>query len=74
MATDQSFYAKLGRLSAIVTILPSAMGGGWLLGYYVVDRNFGSFPWGSLILTFIGAGVGFYEIIVLLSSGGGNRE
>ncbi len=74
MATEQSFYARLGRLSAIVTILPSGMGAGWLLGYYLVDRNFGSFPWGSLILTFIGAGVGFYEIVTLLSSNEGESR
>ncbi len=66
---NPSYYSKLGRLSGIVTILPSAMGAGWLVGYFAIDRNFGTFPWGSIVLTFLGAGAGFYEIIKLLTAG-----
>ena len=67
---DPSFYTILGRLSAIITILPSTMAVGWVAGYYLVDRNFGTFPWGSVILCLIGAAVGFYEIFQMLSTAG----
>ena len=70
---DPSFYSKLGRLSAIVTILPSAMGGGWLLGYYLIDQRLHSFPLGSVALTFLGAAAGFYEIYKILTSEGGKK-
>ena len=63
---DTSPYARMGRLSAIITILPAAMAGGWILGYFVVDRYLNSFPWGSIIGTFLGAAAGFYEIVRLL--------
>jgi F0F1-type ATP synthase assembly protein I len=63
---DPSFYTRMGRLSAIVTILPSTMAAGWFLGYYVIDRYLWHFPWGTLTATFVGAGVGFYEIVRLL--------
>ncbi len=70
---DPSFYSKLGRLSAIVTILPSAMGAGWLLGYFLVDKVFHSFPLGSVALGFLGAAAGFIEIYKLLTSEGGKN-
>jgi hypothetical protein len=63
---DKSFYTRLGRLSAIITILPASMGAGWIVGYFLVDRVFGLFPWGSVVLTLLGAGAGFYEIVRLL--------
>ena len=63
---DSSFYARLGRLSAIITILPATMAGGWIVGFFVVDRHLGSFPWGSVIASLLGAGAGFYEIVRLL--------
>ncbi len=69
IVTDPNFYSRLGRLSAIVTILPSTMAVGWVAGYYLVDRNFGTFPWGGVVLTLVGAGIGFYEIFVLLTGG-----
>jgi F0F1-type ATP synthase assembly protein I len=65
--TDPSYYARLGRLSAVVTILPASMAAGWIAGYYLVDHFFGTYPWGSLTVTLIGAGAGFYEIAILLS-------
>jgi F0F1-type ATP synthase assembly protein I len=71
---DPSYYARLGRLSAIVTILPSTMGAGWILGYFVIDRYLGSFPWGSVAATLLGAGLGFYEIIRLLTADKGAKE
>ena len=63
---DRSYYSRMGRLSSIIMILPGSMAGGWVLGYYVLDRYLTEFPWGSLILTFLGAGAGFYEIVRLL--------
>jgi F0F1-type ATP synthase assembly protein I len=63
---DESFYTRFGRLSAIITILPASMGAGWLLGYLLIDKVFGLFPWGSIVLTLLGAGAGFYEIVRLL--------
>lgn len=65
---DTSFYARIGRLSAIILILPSSMAGGWILGYYVVDHFLNSYPWGSLIFTFLGAGAGLYEIMRILTA------
>lgn len=63
---DSSSYARMGRLSAIITILPAAMAGGWVVGYFVVDRYMNSFPWGSIVATLLGAAAGFYEIVRLL--------
>ena len=65
--TDPSSFARMGRLSAIITILPAAMAGGWILGYFLVDRYFETFPWGSIIATMLGAAAGFFEIIRLLT-------
>jgi F0F1-type ATP synthase assembly protein I len=63
----KSFYAKMGRLSAIVMILPASMAGGWIVGYYLIDKSLETFPWGTLLLTFLGAGAGFYEIFKILT-------
>jgi F0F1-type ATP synthase assembly protein I len=43
------------------------MAGGWFLGYYLVDRYFASFPWGTIALTMAGAGAGLYEIFKILN-------
>jgi F0F1-type ATP synthase assembly protein I len=61
-----SFYQRLGRLSSIILVLPGSMAGGWLLGYFVVDRMLSTFPWGSVLVTLLGAGAGFYEIVKIL--------
>jgi len=63
----KSFYARMSRLSAIMMILPTSMAGGWALGYYLVDRSFNTYPWGSLLLAFVGVGAGFYEIYRILA-------
>ncbi len=63
-----SFYSALGRFSAIITIIPASMGAGWLFGHYVVDRHFGSGPWGGIACLLIGAAAGFYEIFQILFS------
>ena len=63
----QSVYTRMGRLSAIITILPASMAAGWFLGYYLVDKLFGCFPWGAVSATLLGAGAGFYEIIRILA-------
>ncbi len=63
---DRTFYARMSRLSAIVMILPSSMGAGWLLGW-AVDRMLGTFPVAAVVLTLFGAGAGFYEIYRILS-------
>ena len=63
---DSSFYSRMGRLSSIIFLLPSSMAAGWILGYFLVDRYFSSYPWGSLSLTLIGAVAGLYEVIKIL--------
>ncbi len=63
---DPSIYAKIGRLSSIVMILPSSMAVGWVFGYYVIDHFAGTYPWGLIIGTLVGAGAGFYQIFKLL--------
>jgi F0F1-type ATP synthase assembly protein I len=63
----QTVYTRMGKLSAIVTILPASMAAGWVLGYYLVDKLFGTFPWGAVSATLLGAGAGFYEIIQILA-------
>ena len=63
---DASFYARIGRLSSIIFILPSCMAVGGFLGYYVVDRYFGWYPWGTVVLVLLGAAAGFYEIMRIL--------
>jgi len=62
----QSLYSRMARLSAIITILPASMTAGWFLGFYVIDWPFGTYPWGTISATLIGAGAGFYEIIRIL--------
>jgi F0F1-type ATP synthase assembly protein I len=64
---DPSFYAKLGKLSSVMVILPGCMAGGWIIGYYLIDRYLKSFPWGTITLIMLGAGAGFYEIFQLLT-------
>jgi F0F1-type ATP synthase assembly protein I len=64
---ERSVYAKMGRLSAIIVILPSSMASGGLLGYFVLDRYLGIFPWGTILMTLLGAGAGFYQIVRLLT-------
>jgi len=61
-----AFYSRMGRLSAIILVLPSAMAAGALLGYYGIDFLFGVFPWGTLLGVLAGAAIGFYEIIQIL--------
>jgi F0F1-type ATP synthase assembly protein I len=57
----------MGRLSAIMLILPSSMGAGWILGYFL-DRLFGTFPLTGIVMTLLGAGAGFYEIARILAA------
>jgi len=63
---NASFYARIGRLSSIIFILPSSMAVGGLLGYFVVDRYFGIYPWGTVVFVLLGAAAGFWEIIKIL--------
>lgn len=67
MSEDKSFFVRLGRLSAIITILPASMAAGWMMGHFLVDRPLDCFPWGGVVFTIIGAGAGFYEIVRLLT-------
>jgi len=69
MMGDQSVYARMGRLSAIIVILPASMASGGMVGYFVLDRFLGIYPWGTILMTLFGAGAGFYQIVKLL-----NRE
>jgi len=39
---------------------------GWVLGYYILDRLMGTYPWCSIIMLLLGAGAGFYEITKIL--------
>jgi F0F1-type ATP synthase assembly protein I len=39
---------------------------GWLIGYYLIDRYFATYPWGTAILVLLGAAAGFYEIVRIL--------
>jgi len=68
-----SFYSRIGRLSSILFILPGTMAAGWIVGYYLVDRYFSTFPWGSISLILVGAGGGLYEIIKILVSDQRNK-
>lgn len=63
-----SFYARIGRLSSVIFILPSCMAVGGLLGYYVVDRYLGVYPWGTVVFVLLGAAAGFFEIVKILIS------
>jgi F0F1-type ATP synthase assembly protein I len=59
-------YARMARLSVIMTILPSSMAAGWIVGHYIVDRYLLAYPLGTLLMMFLGAGAGFYEIVRIL--------
>ena len=63
---DSSFYARIGRLSAVIFVLPSTMAAGGVFGYYVVDHYLASYPWGMIIFIMLGAVAGFYEIAKIL--------
>jgi F0F1-type ATP synthase assembly protein I len=63
-----SYYSLIGRLSAIITILPASMIAGGVVGHYVVDRLFDTTPWGAIIFILAGAGAGFYEIARILAT------
>jgi hypothetical protein len=63
---NDSFYTRIGRLSSIIFVLPSCMAVGGLLGYYLIDRYFGVYPWGTVVLVLLGAAAGFYEIVKIL--------
>jgi F0F1-type ATP synthase assembly protein I len=39
---------------------------GGLMGYYLVDRYLGTYPWGTVVLVLLGVAAGFYEIIQIL--------
>jgi F0F1-type ATP synthase assembly protein I len=64
---DSSFYARIGKLSAVIFVLPSSMAAGGIFGYYVVDRYLTSYPWGMILFIMLGAGAGFYEIFKILA-------
>jgi F0F1-type ATP synthase assembly protein I len=57
----------MGRLSAIIFILPASMAAGGCLGYFIVDPLAGSSPWATIVLTLAFAGAGFYQIVKLLT-------
>ncbi len=67
---EMNFYVALGKFSAVITIVPASMAAGWIFGHYLVDRVFGTGPWGAIAFLFVGAGAGFYEIAKLLMSKG----
>jgi F0F1-type ATP synthase assembly protein I len=65
---DPSFYARIGRLSSVIFVLPCSMAVGWLIGHYLLDRFLPTYPWGTVGFTLLGAGAGFYEIVQILSA------
>jgi hypothetical protein len=71
---SSSFYSRIGRLSSIIFVLPSCMAVGGLLGYYVVDRYLGSYPWGTVVFVLLGAVAGFYEIVRILMLDQRNKD
>lgn len=70
----ESGMRGLARFSAIITILPASMAAGWIIGYLLVDRTLGIYPWGGVLFTLLGAGAGFYEIVKILAPGGHQDE
>ena len=66
-APRRSPGANLARLSGIIMILPASMAAGWVMGYFLLDSSLHIFPWGSIVLTLLGAGAGFYEIMRILA-------
>jgi len=64
---ESSFYSAVGRLSAIITIIPASMAAGWVVGHYIVDRYLDTNPWGGIVFILIGAAAGFYEIVQILA-------
>ena len=74
MAERESFYTALGRLSAIITIIPASMAAGWVFGHYVVDRYLKITPWGGVAFILIGAAAGFYEILQILAPNRQKRD
>ena len=64
----------MARLSGIIAVLPASMAAGWAVGYFLFDRTLHIFPWGSIILTLLGAGAGFYEILRILAPGPDRRD
>jgi len=71
---DRPRAAGIARLSAIITILPASMAAGWLLGYFGIDRWAATFPWASILMTLLGAGAGFYEIVRILALQGNKHD
>lgn len=63
---DPQFYSRLGRLSAVVLIIPSSMAAGWIFGSYILDRYLPISPWGAVACTLLGAAAGFYELFKIL--------
>jgi F0F1-type ATP synthase assembly protein I len=70
---NSSFYSRFGRLSSLILLIPASMAAGWVIGYYVLDRFLLSFPWGSILATFLGAIAGFYETYRILISDQENK-
>ena len=64
----------MGRLSAIILVIPSSMAGGWILGRYIIDHFLGTYPWGTIAFIFIGAAAGFYEVVRILMADQRSRK
>ena len=63
-----SLYARIGKLSSVILVLPSSMAVGWVIGHFLLDRYLPIYPWGTVGLTLLGAGAGFYEIVRILNA------
>ena len=57
-----SAYRRMGDAWMIATILPAAIGLGYLIGTGL-DRLFGCYPWGTIAFSALGIVAGFREVI-----------
>lgn len=60
---------RLAQWSSIIFLLPSAMGVGFMVGYWL-DAALGSSPWMQIIFLLLGSAAGFYQTFRILGSGG----
>ncbi|MBP6965006.1 MAG: AtpZ/AtpI family protein [Armatimonadetes bacterium] len=58
---DRRYMKDLGTASAVGIVIVVSVLIGLLLGRWL-DRVFGTYPWLTLIFTFIGAAAGFIEM------------
>lgn len=55
-------YKQLAELSSLGLMLPSSIGVGLFIGYFL-DKLFGTRPWLLILFFLLGAASGFYSLI-----------